>query len=396
MSENDPQHVLIAGAGIGGLTAALALKQSGVRVEVFEQSSELGDVGAGLQLSPNAMHVLAALGLEDTLLKIGFEPEAATLRDFKTGTPEIATSFKPEFMERYGQRYLHIHRADLHYVLRHAVIKAGVEINLNTSVTGYSQTETKAVLHTADATYSGDVLIGADGIHSAVRDTMFGQEKPRFTGQVAWRGLVPTGAVPADLVPPHANAWLGPGKHFVAYYVRGGELINFVAVEERSSWTKESWNVQGDMADVRAAIKDWDPRITTLLDACDACYLWGLFDRKPLKSWVHGRVALLGDACHPMLPFMAQGAAMAIEDAYVLAQSLSSTPVENALSVYAAKRQPRTRKIQSLSRENAKLFHLRSGLLRLNRKAQFKIAKLIPAAAYFKFDPVYKPNVTRD
>jgi len=395
MSEARLLHILIAGAGIGGLTAALALAQTGARVDVFEQSLTLGDVGAGIQLSPNAMHVMAKLGLEAALVEAGFEPDAATLRDYKTGNPEITTSFKPEFSKRYGQKYLHVHRADLHHILLDTAEKAGAHVNLDLPVSGYVQSKDHVTLKSGDKSFDGDVLIGADGIHSVVRKTMLGARSPTFTGQVAWRGLVPTSAVPKGLIPHHANAWLGPGKHFVAYYVRGGELINFVAVEERTDWAKESWNTPGDMAAVRTAFSGWDARVTTLLDACDQCYLWGLFDREPLERWTDGRVTLVGDACHPMLPFMAQGAAMAIEDAYVLAHSLShSTSIENALSGYEKKRKTRTTKIQSISRENAKLFHLRSPLLRLNRKAQFKIAKLIPAAAYLKFDPIYKTDVT--
>jgi salicylate hydroxylase len=396
MSDASQPHILIAGAGIGGLTVALALARIGARVEVFEQSKELGEVGAGLQLSPNALHALDALGLKDKIFQKAFEPEAASFRDFKSGKPELTTQFKPDFEQRYGQKYLHIHRADLHQILQDAAVEAGVHINLDLPVTGYAQSESEITLNSGDKSFAGDVLIGADGIHSAVRETMLGAEEPSFTGQVAWRGTIAADKIPDGLIPPHANAWLGPGRHFVAYYVRGGALINFVAVEERSGWAEESWNMKGDVSELRTAFAGWDPRITTLLAACEDCFLWGLFDREPLDKWVEGRVALLGDACHPMLPFMAQGAAMAIEDAFVLAKTVStSSSIEPALLAYENIRKPRASMVQAISRENANLFHLRSPVSRLKRKIMFKTAGLVPAAAYSRLDPVYGVDVTK-
>lgn len=397
MSDERPPHILIAGAGIGGLTAALALAQTGARVEIFEQSKELGEVGAGIQLGPNAVHVLAALGLLDSLREFAFEPEAASLRNYKTGKSELGTLFKGAFEKRYGQKYLHIHRADLHQVLLDAAIESGAHINLDLPATGYEQTECEVTLQSGEKSFSGDALIGADGIHSAIRETMLGPEQASFTGQVAWRGTVAANLLPEGLIPPHANAWIGPGRHFVSYYVRGGKMINFVAVEERSSWAKESWNVEGNMDELRGAFAGWDDRIGTLLQACETCYLWGLFDREPLPKWTDCRVALLGDACHPMLPFMAQGAAMAIEDSYVLAKSLSNNrSVETALIQYETKRKPRTTLMQAISRENGELFHHRSPLSRLKRKIMFKTASLVPKAAYSVLDRVYKVDVTLD
>lgn len=390
-------HVLIAGAGIGGLTAAIALGQNGAKVEIFEQAAELGEIGAGLQQSPNAMAVHAKLGTARTIEAASFQPHAGVFRNFKTGAPEMTTHMRGTYEARYGHKYLHIHRADLHAILVERAKATGVKIHLGTSVPGYSQTMGNVTLKTSAGEVSGDVLIGADGTHSKTREAMLGLKSPLFTGQVAWRGLVPADRIPKGTIPTDANNWLGPGKHFVAYYLRGGELINFVAVEEREDWTEEGWNIPGDMDDVRNAFKGWDPRITTLLAACENCYLWGLFDRPALKSWTDGRVALLGDAAHPMLPFVAQGSAMAIEDGWVLAHHiLKASDMSAALKAYETARYKRASTIQSLSRKTAQLYHMQSPLSLTKRRAEFAIASKIPAAAFTRLDKIYGVDVTKD
>ena len=394
---NDRTHILISGAGIGGLTAAIALAQRGAKVDVFEKSPVFKDIGAGIQLGPNAMHVLAALGLEKNLKKLGFEPAAASLRDFKSGKPELRTRLKTVFKNRYDQIYLNIHRADLHLILQEAALKEGVKIHMDAPVNSYWQSNDHVMIEAGDNAFNGDFLIGADGIHSKVRESMQGVHKATFTGNVAWRGMVPTNLLPKKLIPPVANVWLGPGRHFVAYYVKGGEMVNFVAVEERDSWTEEAWDVKGNVGDIRAAFDGWDDRITRLLRECKECYLWGLFDREPLESWSSGRVTLLGDACHPMLPFMAQGAAMAIEDGFVLARRLMNhdTEFEKAFARYEAERKPRTSMMQKISRDNAELYHLKSLGDRLQRKIMFKAASIVTIAAYSKLDRIYGVNVTK-
>jgi len=390
-------HVIICGAGIGGLCSALALARGGAQVTVLERSNTLGDYGAGIQLSPNAMHVLRALGLGATLEKAAFEPEAGILRDYKTGEPLLTTKMKGPYEARYGEKYLNIHRADLHGALSRATLDAGVDIQTGITVTGYEHDSSNIKVRTLSGAFNGDILIGADGIKSAIRAQMHPDATPKFTGQIAWRGVVDAVDLPPNTLPPAANNWLGSGRHFISYFVRSGTVINFVAVLETDKWVAENWRQDGDMDALRKAFNDFDPRVKTILDACQSCQLWGLFDRPPLKQWTDGRAALLGDAAHPMLPFMAQGAAMAIEDAWVLTHMVfkHADPV-SALIAYQNARSKRTDFIQSVSRNNAKLYHLGTPVQKTWRGLKFKIASYVPMAAHSQFDPIFGVNLTRD
>jgi len=392
------QYILISGAGIGGLTAALALAQNGAKVDVFEQAAELGEVGAGLQQGPNAMHVHAALGIDKDIEAVAFEPESIQFRDYQSGKSLLSTPLKNAHESRYGQKYLHIHRADLHDILLAAAQKAGVTIHLGQVIEGYEQQSDFVTAKSGDASFRGDILIGADGIKSKIRNQMLGPQGNHFTGHVAWRGIVPASKLPEGHIPHSANNWLGPKRHFVSYYVRGGEYINFVAIEERDDWTEESWSQKGDMTELRDAFSGWDNRVTDLLEACGECYLWGLFDHPPLSTWTDGRVALLGDAAHPMLPFMAQGASMAVEDGWVLAQSIAAHKdnPQRALEAYEIARYGRVTMIQKMSRDNAKLYHMNSSLQTFIRNAKFKIGTHVPAATHSQLDKVFGVNVVKD
>lgn len=344
------------------------------------------------------MHVMAAMGCDKEIKEAAFEPQNAVTRHYKTGRAELILPLKGMHQERYGQPYLHIHRADLHHILRRSAEASGVAIHLDAAVQTILQDEAGVSISAGGDQYQGDILVGADGVRSTVCRKIFGERQPRFTGQVAWRGTVDASRLPEGTIPPDANAWLGPGRHFVSYYVRGGALINFVAVEERGVWTEEGWNIAGDVGDVRAAFDGWDPRIQTLLGSCTSCFLWGLFDHPPLASWTQSRAALLGDACHPMLPFMAQGAAMAIEDAFALTGCVGKThlSLEERLKLYENKRQGRTTLLQTLSRDNARLFHLSSPLAVAARRAKFWAASHVPPLAHMRFDKIYGHNVTGD
>lgn len=399
--------IIIAGGGIGGLSAALALHRVGFKPHVLEQADSYGDSGAGIQLSANAMHVLRALGLEDALRPNIFAPQNACMRDYKTGKTIFTSPLGAAHEALYGAPYWHIHRADLIAILRAATLQAGIELTTGCSVTGHQSHDDKIDVQTQSGSLQADLLVGADGIHSAVQRAM-GQQESRFTGQVAWRGLVPTRDVAHGLVPPDATVWVGPGRHFVAYYVRGGDLINFVAVEERAQWADESWTQTGDMAELRQAFAGWHEAVESLLAASQNCHLWGLFDRPVLPQWHAGRAVLLGDACHPMLPFMAQGGAMALEDAYVLAKNLAENLADNptdgltqadtlqaSLAAYEASRKPRTAHVQARTRANAKLFHLRGPLSTGLRRAQFAVAQALPQAALRPLDKLYGEDVTR-
>jgi salicylate hydroxylase len=215
-----------------------------------------------------------------------------------------------------------------------------------------------------------DVLVGADGIRSLVRDILFGPQRPRFTGCIAYRGLVPAERLQALGLEVTAQVWMGPGRHFVHYFVSGGRLVNFVAITEQDTWTRESWTDEGDVADALAAFEGWHPQVRTIIEAVDETYIWALFDRTPLERWTAGRVTLLGDACHAMVPFMAQGAAQAIEDAATLASCLANDDVDSALRHYETVRIPRTSQIQAMSTANKTRFHLPDGQHQRERDAE--------------------------
>ena len=389
---------IISGGGIGGLTAALCLLHQGVEVTVLERAPALGEVGAGIQVPPNAMKVFKKLGLDAALAEIGFRPQAIEARMGRSGLELFNIPLAEAAVARWGAPYLHIHRADYVAVLADALrAEATDALRLGADVRGYAQTVDAVTVHLADGSHvSGDVLIGSDGIHSPVRTAMQGAEQPVFTGNVAWRAVVPVDRL-GDLAPrPTACAWMGPGKHCVTYRLRRGELANFVGVVERDDWTVESWTEKGTADAALADFAGWHPTITRILSEADALYRWALFDRAPLAKWTDGRVALLGDAAHPMLPFMAQGAAMAVEDAWVLAARLASTEdVPAALQAYQQDRYARACGVQAGSRANAKTFHKRSRLSQLATYGPMWLAgKLAPTAIHARQDRLYGHDVT--
>jgi salicylate hydroxylase len=358
------RSAIVVGAGIGGLTAALALARKGVRVSVLEQAPELGEVGAGIQIGPNASRVLFGLGLGEALAERAFHPEALEARSWKRGRRLLRSPLGPAITARYGAPYLNLHRADLLAVLAEAAMNAdGIDVRFANPIARIEQTrDVVTATTTGENSFTAEVCIGADGIKSLAREVLFGPEAPRFTGCVAWRGLVPAEAVRHADVRPVASNWMGPGSHFVHYYVRGGALVNFVGIVEKTGWEIESWTERGEKSELLSDFAGWHPTVRALIEAADpdACFKWALFDRDPLPRWSEGRVALLGDACHPSLPFMAQGACMAIEDAVVLADCLAADDdVPAALGRYESLRVPRTAAIQLGSRRNARLYHLR-------------------------------------
>ncbi|MFM1959122.1 MAG: hypothetical protein RL588_639 [Pseudomonadota bacterium] len=356
---------LVVGAGVGGLTAALALARAGLSVTVLEQSGELGEVGAGLQVSPNATRVLFQLGLEDALSALAFRPEAVEARGWRRGQEISRAPLGETARERYGFPYFHMHRADLVSVLGQACrAEPRITLRLGATVAACEGDGTPSVTLESGEALQADLVVGADGIRSRVREALFGPDAPRFTGNVAWRGLIPADRLKDADIRPVAALWMGPGAHFVHYFVRGGALVNFVGVVEADDWREESWSSRGEVADLRRDFAGWHPTVRRIVEAApeDACFRWALFDRDPLPMWGRGAVTLLGDACHPTLPFMAQGACMAIEDAAVLAGCLagcSREAVPAALERYAALRRPRTAGVQAGSRRNAAIYHLR-------------------------------------
>ena len=353
--------IIVAGAGLGGLTLALCLARAEFSVTFLEQANALGEVGAGVQISANGARVLYHLGLAEALQAVAFKPERGEMRHWQSGETLSSRPLGQASEAAFGFPYFHLHRADFHAVLADALAAvAPGSVHLGAKVTGFSQSGAGVTVTTeAGESVSGDVLVGCDGIHSAIRTQLFGPDAPRFTGCVAWRAIVPVGALPPGHVRPVSSNWIGRGGHFVHYYVRRGELVNCVGIIEQDEWQAESWSSEGAMAGFLDDFKDWHEDVQILMRQAESCYRWGLFDRDPMPKWSQGRVTLLGDACHPMLPFMAQGAVMAIEDANTLAQCLASAAAAypSALQRYEYLRRERTATVQQMSRDNIQFFH---------------------------------------
>lgn len=353
-------NILIAGAGIGGLTAALALLSRGFRVSVREQARELAELGAGVQISANGAHALFSLGLEPALQRVWCEPAGKEIRLWSTGETWKLFDLGAVSRQRYGAPYFMIHRGDLHRILLDAVkAKAPDAIALNARITGFEQDESGVTVLCEDGTrIRSDVLIGADGVHSRIRNALFGEMPARFTGLLAWRGLIPMGRLPERLRRPVGTNWVGPGGHVVHYPLRGGALMNFVGTAERDDWRVESWTERGTTDEALNDFRGWNEDVQTLIRNIEAPFKWALLGREPLERWTVGRVTLLGDAAHPTLPMMAQGANMAIEDGVVLARCLDAhVDVPAALQAYETARRERTARLVRAANDNASRFH---------------------------------------
>ncbi len=369
------KRILIAGAGIGGLAAALACVQRGYKVTVLESAKEFAEVGAGIQLGPNAMKVLAALDLEKDVMQNASLPQAIVIANAANGKPISRMLLGDAAREKYGGAYVSMHRADLHALLLGAAQAAGVQLVLNNSLSKYEQTIEHICVRDADFDQKYDVLIGADGLWSKVRAHMLGDGPPCATGHAAFRALLPAHAVPQALRTPHVRTWWARDVHVVSYPVRAGQLWNLVVLAEMPQSEHSGWSLAADHQDVMRLFHRTEPQLQALLQAGGAQHQgwkrWNLFDREPLQAtqMAQGRVALLGDAAHPMLPYLAQGAAMALEDAWVLAQCLSADPdARSALQAYAQQRAPRTARVVHTARRNGKIFHL-SGAMAVARNA---------------------------
>jgi len=357
-------HALLIGAGIGGLTAALALQKAGFRASVYEQAPELGEIGAGVTITPNACHALNYLLGEELVEHICHVPASGAIKHYATGATLIDTERGDGPKRRYGAHYCQVHRADLHEALVAAVSTndpQALHIGKRFSALEESTTDVTAKF-TDGHSATGDVLVGCDGINSAVREALWGADEPRFTGYVAWRGLTPTAALdPAYLVPDSA-AFAGRGRTFTRYKVRQGDLYNFVAFTRRDEWTAEGWSERAQISEILAEFEDFAPEVQAILRATppEQCFKWGLFDRSPLDRWTSGRATLLGDAGHPMTPFLAQGAAMAIEDGMILARAVAAAgDWPEALERYEAARRERGTFVMLESHVNAKRIYNR-------------------------------------
>jgi salicylate hydroxylase len=355
-----PLRVVVIGAGIGGLAAAIALCQRGIEVEIFERSTKLEEIGAGLQIGPNGVKVLRALGLEDELMRNAFEPISIMSLTWDEGRLRFRQPLRAISRQKYGAPYMTAHRADLHNLLRRAT--GDTPLHLGKNCIGADTVNGAAVARFADGSSAdADIVVGADGIRSAIRAGLFGADRPRFTEMMAWRAIVPMDCVPTRVGPggevaiPHGEyfGWLGRDGHVICYPIGvNGDKLNIFGGHVTEQWVEESWSVPSSREELIAAKAGWNEALLEMFRHVEHVYKWGIYDRDPLPQWSRGRVTLLGDAAHPTMPTLAQGANMAIEDGYVLARNLTRHDnIETALQAYVAERKPRTDWVTLQSRE---------------------------------------------
>ena len=371
--------IAIVGGGIGGLTAALALSQNAHDITVFERSAGIREIGAGVQISPNAGRLLHSLGLGAAYSEISVNPHRVVLRRWEDDSIIRATDLDESFLSQHQVPLANVARNELVEILGNAVAaRTNVTLKFSTHVVKVEPGDASSEVIFADgSSQSFDIVIGADGIHSVVRPCVGGIDKPRFSGSAAYRALVPRSAV--EDLPIDVTNRMGPDRHVVSYFIgRNRSHLNLVCISPEDSWETESWTEQGTMEDLLSRYEGWSPEFLSLLGRVEEpIFRWALYDREPLEQWGIGTTTLLGDACHPMLPFMAQGSCQAIEDAVVLARCLSdanSSDVAIALRRYEDARQGRTAQVQTSSLSNRDLFHMVDGQEQKDRDMIFSIS----------------------
>ena len=375
--------VLVVGGGIGGITCMLALRQRGVDAQLFEQAAAFGQVGAGIQVSSNAARILLKLGLGPALKKVATYPEARDYRGWDTGERLYYTQLGQKAEAHFGSPYYAAHRAELLDVLLSELDEYGVR--LGSRVEYVYQDDRGVSLTLADGTTAqGDILVGADGIHSTVRAQLLGKESPRYTGNVAWRGLVPAERVAQLNLGSVVGVWMGPNRSIVQYYVSAGRTFNWIGISRSPQPARESWLAEGKIEDALAEYDGWHSTIRTIIAATPKVLRQALYDREPLPDWQVGRIVLLGDAAHPMLPFYAQGGAQSIEDAYVLAGCIAEgqdRPLA-ALARFVKMRLPRTAWMQGLARREEELYQSNDAATIKARNERMRVSRTPETATF--------------
>ncbi|NDL61572.1 FAD-dependent monooxygenase [Acerihabitans arboris] len=392
---NRKLRIGVIGGGIGGAALTASLQQRGMEAHLFERTAAYKEVGAGVQMTPNAVKILKALGLGDELQRLGYLPQAIVGRNWRTGREKFRTPLSDACPQLFGAEFYHLHRADLLAMLvglvdpRHITHNARCMAVLN-------QDEAAVARFDDGQEFEADVIVGADGVHSVVRDALFGGDAPRFTGHICWRASIPLGERP-DFISPVSAVWLGPNGHVVTYAISGGRLLNIVAVSEAADWQESSWHLPSNRDELMRTFSGWHPELLRILSCAQNVLKWGLFDRDPMRHWSRGRITLLGDAAHPMLPFLAQGAAMAMEDGYVLACVLAANAgdIPEALRLYEAERLPRTSRVQLTARERGKIYHLPTPWQQFRRDFSYKLkAMMNPNASGLEANWVFSYDAT--
>lgn len=389
--------VAIIGAGMGGLATAAALRRVGIDVMVYEQAEKFTRLGAGIQIGCNAMQVLRGLGLEARMRAEAFYPRSWNNKDAYTGEVRFDMIFGETAERKFGAPYLLAHRGDLHAALHSAV--PDEFIRRGHKLAGFSQGDGGVELRFANgATVHADAVVAADGVHSLVKDQLFGRSEPNFTGRIAYRTTFSAALLGGQEI-DQCTKWWGKDRHIVIYYVKPDRSeVYFVTSQPEPGFRLESWSTKGDIHALREAFADFHPQVRHVLQSCPEVHKWALVDRDPLPRWSEGNITLLGDACHPMTPYMAQGAAMAIEDAYVLAAALAhyGSDQEAALRAYEAERLPRTGRVQLEARERGRTYHLSTPEEQRQRDLAFQAQQAKnPNAVGIKAEWVYEYDATR-
>ena len=380
-----PRTISIIGGGLAGLAAANALARFGFEVEVFEQSRALGEIGAGISISSQAVKALRGIGLGEKLAAVGNASEGIQTRNMQTGEP---LEFRPSPASRYGAPHYFVHRADLLNALASGLDRATLHFDYR--LTALEEGQSGVTLTFANGvTRQADIVIGADGVHSVIRRALYGDDNPTYTGQSVWRALLKGNDVPPEVLEPSGSTqWWGPGCHLVSYYLRGREVVNVVTQEDTDKWVEEGWSIAGDPDEMRASFPNPEPRLKTLLGLVTQCSKWGLFTRPLTHDWGRGRIQLIGDAAHAMLPNAGQGAAQSFEDAYTLARWLDAERNDpaQALRQFRRIRIPRVHGVQRTSLAAARMKHMRDRDVQKDRLA--KAGGNIGFGWIWEYDPV--------